>query len=887
MKRPAPLSTYRLQLHANFNFEAAAAIADYLRALGISHIYSSPYLQAAKGSMHGYDVVDHSRVNEELGGAAGHQNFCETLGRNELGQVLDIVPNHMAITGPENKWWWDVLENGPASSYASYFDVEWHPPEEKLRNKVLVPILGEHYGKVLGEKQIRVERRGGSFLIRYFDHELPAAPRSLPGLLEEASRTARSDYLAFLAESLSRLPRPTIKDRELLARRHRDKEVIRGLLARLCRERSEVCAAIDAAIEKINQDPDRMDDFLENQNFRIAFWKTAGRELGHRRFFDVNTLVGLRTEEQQVFDDTHRLLIDWLDRGIIDGLRIDHPDGLLDPKQYFDRLAGAALKAWITCEKILEPGEQLPSDWRLAGTTGYDFLNALSGVFVDPDGEAPLTEFYGQFTEQNVDYREAAHSNKLLVMRDILGSDVNRLTALFMQVCESDRYHRDYTRHDIHHALRETVACFPVYRTYVRADYGEITDTDVRYIDEAVAAAKVRRPDLDAELFDFIRSALILESKSPLLSEFVLRFQQFTGPAMAKGVEDTTFYCYNRLTSLNEVGGDPGRFGVPPEHFHEFCRDLQARHPETMVSTSTHDTKRSEDVRARLHLLSEMPAEWRDAVCCWSLAAQHYRLRDLPDRNTEYLFYQTLAGAWPISPERIKAYMQKAVREAKQQTSWLNPNQHFEDTLNQFIDQTLADKDFIVDFAKFVGKLVEPGRINSLAQVLIKLTAPGVPDMYQGSELWDLSLVDPDNRRPVDYETRRRLLAELNHLSVEEIQRRTDEGLPKLWTVHRALQLRREMPASFGRSSSYVPLLAAGEKSRHVLAFLRLNNVIAVAPRLPIKLAGDWCGTTLEVPEGRWHNRLTGDSMDGGILRIAELLRRFPVALLTRQEPSQ
>ncbi len=883
MSRHAPRATYRLQLHANFTFESAAAIADYLHALGVSHVYSSPYLQAAKGSMHGYDVVDHSRVNEELGGAAGHQSFCETLGRNQLGQVLDIVPNHMAITGPENKWWWDVLENGPASPFASYFDVEWHPPEEKLRNKVLVPILGEHYGKVLNDKQITVARQEGSFLIRYFEHVLPVAPRSLSELLEEAARVAGSDYLAFLAGSLARLPRPTIKDRDVLADRHRDKEVIRGLLARLCREQSAVCDAIATALDKLNDDPDRMDEFLESQNFRIAFWKTAGRELGHRRFFDVNTLVGLRTEERQVFDETHRLLIDWLHRGIIDGLRIDHPDGLLDPKQYFDRLADAAPKAWIICEKILEPGERLPSDWPLAGTTGYDFLNALNGVFVDRNGEAPLTEFYGQFTEQDINYSEVAHANKLLVLRDMLGSDVNRLTALFMQICESDRYHRDYTRHDIHHAVRETVACFPVYRTYVRADYGEITETDVRYIDEAITAAKARRPDLDAELFDFIRSALTLESKGPLLSEFVLRFQQFTGPAMAKGVEDTTFYCYNRLTSLNEVGGDPGRFGVSPEDFHEFCRDLQASHPETMVSTSTHDTKRSEDVRARLHLISEIPAEWRDAVCRWSLAAQHYRIHELPDRNTEYLFYQTLVGAWPISPERIKAYMQKATREAKQQTSWLDPNPHFEENLNQFIDLTLADAGFVADVEKFVAQLIEPGRVNSLAQALIKLTAPGVPDIYQGNELWDFSLVDPDNRRPVDYKTRRRLLAEVDGLSVEEIQRRADEGLPKLWTIHRALLLRREVPASFGASSSYLPLIASGGQAHHVLAFLRSNNVVTVAPRLPLTLAGNWGETTLDIPQGRWRNRLTGDALQGGSVGLSELLRRFPVALLARE----
>lgn len=492
MSRPAPLATYRLQLHAEFDFDAAGAIADYLHALGISHVYSSPYLQAPKGSMHGYDVVDHSRVNEELGGSTAHEKFCATLGRNHLGQVLDIVPNHMAITGRENAWWWDVLENGPASPYAFYFDVEWHAPEEKLRNKVLVPILGDHYGRVLNAGQITLVRHEGSFEIRYFDHVLPVAPRSMSEPLGEAAREAKSDFLAFLADALANLPAATVTDRGRLLARNRDKEVIRGLLTRLCGERRDVCDALDRAIERINQDFGRLDEFLEKQNFRIAFWKTAGRELGHRRFFDVNTLVGLRTEALQVFEDTHRLLIDWLRRGVVDGLRIDHPDGLLDPKQYFERLAQAAPHAWIVCEKILEPGEQLRRDWPVAGTTGYEFLNVLGGMFVDREGERPLTDFYGEFTGESVDYAEVAHAKKMLVMRDVLGSDVNQLTALFYQICESDRNHRDYTRHDIHQALREAIACFPVYRTYVRADYGEIHDTDVQYIEAAVAASTLR-----------------------------------------------------------------------------------------------------------------------------------------------------------------------------------------------------------------------------------------------------------------------------------------------------------------------------------------------------------------------------------------------------------
>ncbi len=880
MSRSAPSSTYRLQLHAGFDFDAAGAIADYLCALGVSHVYCSPYLQAAKGSTHGYDVVDHSRVNEELGGTAGHERFCETLGRNHLGQVLDTVPNHMAITGRENAWWWDVLENGPASPFASYFDVEWHAPEEKLRNKVLVPILGEHYGRVLQAGQLQLARHRGGFEVRYAEHALPVAPRSLRDVLAEAAALVQSEVLAFLADSLGRLPLPTVTEREPLLARHRDKNVIQSLLTRLCREDPGICKAIDRVIEELNQDAVRLDAFLENQNYRVAFWKTAGRELGHRRFFDVNTLIGLRIEEPQVFEDTHRLLIEWLDRGVVDGLRIDHPDGLLDPKQYFERLARAAPNAWIVAEKILEPGESLPENWPAAGTTGYDFLNALNGLFVDGDAEGPLTGIYETFTGEHAGFPELARDKKRLVLRDVLGSDVNRLTAIFKEICDTDREHRDHTRHDIHHALRETIACFPVYRTYVRADYGEIAATDKRYIDQAVTLAKQSRPDLDGDLFDLLRSVLTLQSAGPLKSEFVMRFQQFTGSAMAKGVEDTAFYCYHRLASLNEVGGDPGRFGSSVDEFHRFCLELNASHPATMVTTATHDTKRSEDVRARLNVLSEIPEEWREAVNRWALLAEPYCHDQLPDRNTQYLVFQTLAGAWPISEERLQAYMWKASREAKQQTSWLTPNERFEESLRQWIASIFGNRELLGDVDKFVQRIDQAGKVNSLSQVLLKLTATGVPDLYQGTELWDWSLVDPDNRRPVDYALRRRLLGEFGSLSVEEILARGAEGLPKLWVVHQSLLLRRERPASF--ADSYRPLALSGEKSKHAVAFGRGQDVIVLVPRLLLARGAGEDDTCIELPPGHWRNRFTGEIQEGGARRVADLLRRFPVALLSK-----
>lgn len=882
MSRVVPRSTYRLQLNQDFTFDHAAAISGYLRALGVSHVYSSPYLQAAKGSTHGYDVVDHSRVNEELGGANAHERFCQALGSHDLGQVLDIVPNHMAITGKENAWWWDVLENGPASPFAAYFDIDWQPPEEKLRNKVLVPILGDHYGRVLAAGQIALHREDGAFEFRYFDHTLPVAPRSLTELLAEAARRSRSEYLGFIAGSLARLPMPTVTDRERLLQRHRDKEVIHGLLTRLIHERPAVAEVIDQCVSEINGNPDRLDELLERQNYRVSFWKTAERELGHRRFFDVNTLVGLHMESQQVFDDTHRLLVEWIDRGVIDGLRVDHPDGLRDPAQYFHRLAAAAPKAWIVAEKILEPGEKLPPDWPVAGTTGYDFLNVVNGLFIDASSEAELTSFYGEFTGEPIDYSEVVRRSKLLVLRDVLGSDVNRLTADFMSICESDRNHRDYTRHEVHHALREIVACFPVYRTYANAEEGRISEIDRSYIATAINKAKENRPDLDSELFDFIGSVLVLESRSPLGDEFVMRFQQFSGPAMAKGVEDTAFYRYNRLVSLNEVGGDPERFGTSLDEFHRFCCTLQREHPGTMLAGSTHDTKRSEDVRARLNVLSEIPGEWREAVSRWSELLATEQGDGLPDRNTEYLLYQTLVGAWPITADRAKQYMQKAVREAKQRTSWLSPDENFERTVAQFIDALFAHPQVPREISRFVERIEKAGRRNSLAQIAVKLMGPGVPDTYQGSELWDLSLVDPDNRRPVDYDRRAALLNELAALSIQDIVQRDDEGLPKLWLIHRGLSLRRERADLFAPESHWTPMHARGSYADHVIAFGRGSDLVVVAARFHLKRKGDWGDTSIELPPGDWRNRLTPERFAGRTQPITALLANFDVAMLVR-----
>jgi (1->4)-alpha-D-glucan 1-alpha-D-glucosylmutase len=877
-----PLATYRIQLHQDFTFDDASALADYLHVLGVSHVYCSPYLQAAPGSRHGYDVVDHHRVNEELGGEEAHARFSRRLGDCGLGQVLDIVPNHMAIAGQHNSYWWDVLENGPSSQYASYFDIDWLPAEEKLRNKVLVPILGDHYGRVLARHEIRVKRVDGSFVIEYFDHRLPAAPRSLAYVLSNAATRISSDYLSFLADSYVNLPWPTSTDRASISARHRDKEIVRALVARFCGESPSAAAAIDSELEELNNDIDALDLFLERQNFRLSFWKTAGEELMYRRFFDVNTLVGLRMENETVFADTHSLVLDWLRRGVLDGIRIDHPDGLRDPEQYFKRLRAATPDGWIVAEKILEPGEPLRKNWPIHGTTGYDFLYQAGGLFIDPDGLKQITATYEQFTGETTGYEDLCRENKTMVLRDILGSDITRLVSIFVQICESHRDHRDYTRPDIHRALRQVVANFPVYRSYLVSSSSDVSELDRTYITEATEKAKQHREDVDPELFDFIRDVLLLKYRGTIEGEFVMRFQQFTGPAMAKGVEDTTFYWYNRLVSSNEVGGNPGDPVVTVADFHQYCQGVQAAWPYTMLDTSTHDTKRSEDVRARIHLLSEIPGQWAAAIQQWSEMNAKFRTGEYPDRNTEYLLYQTMTGGWPISRERLSLYMEKATREAKRMTSWISPNEAFDKALEAFLAGIYKHDEFLLLLREFVEPLVTPGRIVSLAQVLLKLTAPGIPDLYQGTELWDLSLVDPDNRRPVDYDLRKRLLSELPSLSIEKIWKRQEEGLPKLWLIHQALKARRDYFECFGRDGSYMPLLVEGRWANHAVAFLRGDRVLTVVPRLTLSVGGNWQDTSITLPDGTWKNQFTSELMKE-TCPMQRLFSKFPVALLVRE----
>ncbi len=875
-------ATYRVQVTPTFDLNQAAEIAGYLAALGVSHFYSSPYLQAASGSTHGYDVVNHHQVNEELGGAQARARLVQALDDHNLGQVLDIVPNHMAITGRENPWWWDVLENGPSSQFASYFDVDWDPPEARHSNVVLAPVLGEHYGQALEAGKIQLHYENNDFTIRYSGHEWPVDPRSLSSVLASAAGDVDSDELRFLAEAYGRLPLATATDRASARRRHRDRAVLKKLVSSLAGGRPEIGKAIRAAVRALNADVDRLDTLLDEQNYRLAYWRITERELGYRRFFDINTLIGLRMEDEAVYVDSHALILSWLKAGQLDGLRIDHPDGLRDPERYLQRLHDDSPDTWIVVEKIIEPEEALPEEWPVAGTTGYDFLNLVNGLFVDPQGEQPLTEFYALFTGEEVDWPEIRYQSKKMATIEVLGSDLNRLTQLMLQVIERHRSYRDYTRHDLREMLQEVAACLPVYRTYVRPLEKRVHPADVRYIQAAIEAAKQHRADIEPRLFDFFEELLLLEVDGEVESELVMRFQQFTGPVMAKGVEDTAFYNFNRLASLNEVGGDPGRFGVSPDEFHQAARQIQERWPLTMLSTSTHDTKRSEDVRARIDVLSEVPEAWKAAVTRWGRRNQRYRVGEWPDHNTEYLLYQTLVGAWPVSEERILQYMEKAVREAKRYTSWSSQNAGFEDALAGFIRSILADQAFVRDLEAFAMSIREAGRVNSLTQTLIKLTAPGIPDIYQGTELWDLSLVDPDNRRPVDFDLRRRLLEGLvGQPKLERILADMEGGLPKLWVIYQALQVRCRLPEAFGPEGSYQALPVRGE---HALAFLRGGRVATVVPRLVGRRERTWGQTVVELPGGKWKNQLTGEFHSGGELRLGDVLHHFPVALLVREQ---
>jgi (1->4)-alpha-D-glucan 1-alpha-D-glucosylmutase len=888
------VGTYRVQLRPGFGFDEAASLADYLAALGISHLYCSPYLQAAPGSTHGYDIVDYGWVNEELGGAAAHARLDTALKDNDLGQVLDVVPNHMA-TGPENSWWWDVLQNGPSSRYAGYFDIDWHGPESRLRNKVLLPVLGNHYGRVLESGEIRLVRFGAVFQVHCPGQVLPVTPDSLDRLLQVAAGRSGSDELESIGAALGRIPPGTATDPDSIHERERDADVLLGGLARLMDERPAVAAAVDETVNLVNADPDTLDSLLERQNYRLAYWRTAGRDLPYRRFFDINTLVGLNMEREDVFAATHMLVLRWLARGVLDGVRIDHPDGLRDPEGYLRRLRDRAPDAWVVVEKILHPGEPLRRSWPVAGTTGYDFLNRANGLFVNAAAERPMTELYQELTGETREFDTIASAAKLEVMQMVLASDINRLTQLLVEICELHRRYRDYSRHELHEALREFMACLPVYRTYVNADEGRIEPEDRTIVGRAAEAGRRNRPDLDPELFEFIYRLMTLDLRGHRESELVMRLQQISAAVTAKGVEDTAFYRYYRLVSLNEVGGSPERFGVSVEEFHRLNAEIARDWPATMLTLSTHDTKRGADVRARINLLTEIPERWAEAVRGWMKINDKHRSGGWPDHNIEYLLYQTLVGAWPIDEERALTYLQKASKEAKEHTSWTDPNPGYDEALARFVQGVMRDEEFRRDLKGFVELLLVPGWVNAVSQMLLLLTSPGVPDVYQGTELWDLSLVDPDNRRSVDFTLRRRRLEQLQRTPPHRLWAQAPSGLPKLAVVRAALSVRRRLPAVFAGASEYRPLDATGPMADRVVAFCRGGAAVTVVPRLAMEIIGGdgatWAvaegpagQTAVTLPAGRWLDEITGHEHEGAAF-LPDLWSALPVALLTRVSP--
>ncbi len=880
----APRATYRLPLRPGFGFAHAAALSDYLAELGVSHAYFSPYLKAAPGSTHGYDVIDYGRVNDELGGEAGHARLVAALRAHGLGQIIDVVPNHMSIASRENRWWWDVLESGPVSPYAPYFDVDWKTPSEQQRNTVLMPILRDHYGRVLEAGEIQVAREGASFFVRVHERQFPVAPPTLDLLLERAAALAGDEVLAFLAHSLRTQGTTLHADREGRLQRRLRQQVVQRLLARHLVEQQRAAHAVDRALGELNADFDQLDALLERQNYRLAYWKTARHDLDYRRFFDINELVGLRIGAERVFRESHALVLRWLEEGLVDGIRIDHPDGMRDPEKYFRRLRSAAPRAWLIAEKILKPGEELPRTWPIDGTTGYDFLFAVTGVLVASEHEAEMTRLYREFTgDDTEDFHALLRATKRQVLEELLGADLYRLARTFHAVCTLHRRHRDFTLQDLRDAIKQVISCLPVYRTYVRAGC-PATDADEQVLAEAIRQAKLDRPTLDVELLSFLREILTGRLEGETEWDLAARFQQLSGPAMAKGLEDTAFYRYTRLVCLNEVGGDPARFGIPVAEFHRFCATVAEQRPQTMLCTSTHDTKRSEDVRARIAVLSQAPGRWAERVRRWSELATPHRTGDWPDRPTEYLFWQTLVGAWPISADRLAAYLRKATREAKVHNSWTRVNDEYETALEFFARQVLQDKALMDDFAAFLAEIEPAARVASLAQVLVKLTAPGVPDLYQGNELWDHSLVDPDNRRAVDFELRRRLLAEMAGLDARGVLARADEGLPKLWVTHRALALRARRPEWFGPGAGYAPLTVQGVHAGRILAFARQGRVATVVPCRCFPPPGGWRDTTVMLPAGRFLPRLQDGPAVEGAVAVAELFAEFPVALLAAEE---
>ncbi len=937
-----PSATYRLQFNKGFTIEMARALVPYLKELGISHFYLSPIFKATPGSTHGYDINDHNQLNPEVTTREEYTRFAGEVTEAGMGIIVDFVPNHMGIAEPTNTWWMDVLENGPSSQYAFFFDIDWQPLKRELENKVLLPILGDQYGRVLEKGELKLVFHEGVFTVHYWSTVLPVEPVSTRKILQGALRMVREAAsaeaileLESILTALDHLPARTETEAGKVAERSREGTIIKRRLRVLCEGFPKVREAIEQATEQI-QAPgdehayDEFDQLLNAQNYRLSFWRVAGEEINYRRFFDINGLAAIRMERGDVFEAAHQLIFELIKHNEVHGLRIDHVDGLYHPRRYFARLqsryaetlglTGVTNGLYLLVEKILGNDEHLRADWPVHGTTGYEFANQVLAVLIDRDAQPVLTETYRDYVDRPPRFHELVYQSKLVVMRTTMASEVNSLGHMLNRLSETNRWYRDFTLNLCTAAVRELIACFPVYRTYITPDAPPSED-DWKVISRALDLARRRNPALDRTVFEFLHDVLLPKPEDPhpvdeiARLEFVMKFQQCSGPIMAKGVEDTAFYNFNRLVALNEVGGDPGIFGGSLKTFHAQNEARLAEFPHCMTATSTHDTKRSEDVRMRIAALSELPEEWARLVPQWTEAnAAHEQKVDgesAPSRAEQYLLYQTILGAWPfelmpdadeetkkaydyeVLVQRLQNYMEKAIHEAKVKSSWIEPNQAWDQAARDFtaaILQREPGNAFLESFLPLAQKTAQLGMVNSLSETVLKCTVPGVPDFYQGNEIWDLSLVDPDNRRPVDYDLRRRLLASLKTAQPADLMAHWQDGRIKLHVIQRLLHLRKTSKALFDQGS-YTPVEATGELSECVIAFKREHEgrqLLVIVPRFSSRvgfppLGEKWRDTAVAVP-GEWRELFTGAELGGANLRLSQVLAQLPVAVLVNRE---
>jgi (1->4)-alpha-D-glucan 1-alpha-D-glucosylmutase len=941
-------ATYRLQFNKDFTFQDALRIVDYLADLGITHVYASPIFSSRRGSTHGYDVTDPTRLNSELGTEADFAAFQEKLRERGLGLILDIVPNHMSASS-DNSWWMDVLENGPDSAYASYFDIDWRPPSRMLEGKVLLPVLGRPFGEALEHQELRLALMEGKFFVQYFEALFPLAPSTYHLVLKRRLNELRTalgedsaayqEYSGIVAVAAA-LAEAVGLSRDAAGEKRLQFESLRQRLRQLLSNDAKVNDFVQQNLRGIDGNPKEpstfssLESLLAQQHYVLAYWQNVNEEINYRRFFTINDLVGMRMQDPLVFDATHAMVLRMVEQKALAGLRIDHIDGLSDPLGYLRQLSeraasdtrsieSAAVPVFV--EKILARDESLPSNWPVAGTTGYEFANALNCFFFDPRGTRQVEQIYSRFLGRDVVYDDVLYQKKKLVMSTLLGVEMRALGQQMQVLARDDRYAREIPRIELNQALIETTAHLSIYRTYIRNL--EVAHQDEQRIQQALSDAQARMPQLNPRSFEFLRDVLLLRNQPHLLPGqretrlgFVMRWQQFTGPIMAKAFEDTFLYVFNPLISLNEVGGDPRPSTAPAADFPKFVAERLRDWPHALNATTTHDTKRAEDVRARISVLSEMPREWWGHLDRWSkLNASHRKLIDgepVPDRNEEIFLYQTLLGAWPLAAtdsasltERLQAYTVKATREAMVHTRWTRPNLRHEQALQRFVASILkpgSTNEFLPAFRGFQERIAFYGMINGLSQALLKIASPGIPDFYQGSELWDLRLVDPDNRRPVDFITRYAMLSILRETDeaastrLDDLVRNWKDGRVKLYLIWKALRFRARHSAHFAEGQ-FLTLESRGKRREHVAAFARRYKkdwVLIVVPRwlargrYPAKLGETsrfWGNTAVRLLAAApisWHNVFTGESIEAGrsggrrIIRVDELLADFPVALL-------